>query len=90
LKNIRIRFLGPARRLGLTVDQYLGKVAAGFKWCSGAGKHWVRNEDFPRNKTTVDGLAHACRACQRSYFRNSGKSREDIMAEAAASLGGAK
>lgn len=48
-----------AIRLGMTIDEYLEKRAAGQKWCSGC-KSWHPTQDFPRNRNRSDGLNAEC------------------------------
>ena len=89
-RDIRTRFAGAATRLGIPIDEYIERVASGFKWCSGA-RHWTHNEDFNRNACTADGLNSICRACLRTSKRNRAGNRQDVVAEALESLrGGAK
>lgn len=56
------RLKAVATRKGLTLTDYLAKIALGLKWCSN-GKHWVSIKDFKSDKSRGDGLATICKDC---------------------------
>ncbi len=52
-----------ARKLGLSVDEYLAKLAAGLKWCT-KGRHWDARDSFPPSLSYSDGRSPICMACR--------------------------
>jgi len=61
-----------AGKVGLTVDDYLSRVANGQKWCSN-GRHWVSRSDFYSNRVKTDGLSPMCTPCRIAYRKLSKK-----------------
>ena len=49
-----------AARLGMSLEEYCGKLAAGQKWCSKC-KRWQLIEDFAIDRSRGDGLVPSCR-----------------------------
>lgn len=54
-----------AIRLGLTLEEYKRRIAAGQKFC-GACKEWHRRREFGLDKTRGDGYAATCLASRRA------------------------
>lgn len=50
-----------ARRVGVTVEEYTAKVAAGQKWCTRC-RAWRLRSEFVADRSRGDGLAASCRA----------------------------
>lgn len=48
-----------ASRIGLTLDEYDAKAAAGLKWCTGC-KEWQPRDTFRKDRTRGDGLKSIC------------------------------
>lgn len=55
-----------ARRVGLSPDDYLAKIANGEKRCTRC-KQWMQTSAFRQDRSRWDGLAANCKAC--SYHR---------------------
>lgn len=53
-----------AKRLGLTYDEYLSRVAAGLKHCTRC-KTWNPLGSFGRDRTRGDGFDAVCHGCRR-------------------------
>lgn len=53
-----------AGRLGITFEEYRGKVASGLKWCYRC-KQWKPTADFNIDRSRGDGLSAKCYECQR-------------------------
>jgi len=64
----------PAQRLGLAVDDYVARRAAGEKWCWRCAS-WQPLGAWGRNRTTADGLGSMCRDCKRDYDRERHRQR---------------
>ena len=62
-----------AARLGLSLEDYRSKRAAGFKWCTGC-KDWVVITEFTRDSSRGDGLGAGCWNCQRKLIHRPGPS----------------
>lgn len=52
-----------AKRLGITLDEYISKRNAGLKWCTKC-KTWQSVSDFAKDKTRGDGLKSICNSCE--------------------------
>lgn len=59
---------GAATHLGLTLEEYLGRIEAGLKWCTGC-RAWHDRSAFSRDRTTGDGLKTDCVAASRARPR---------------------
>lgn len=55
---LRVRVTA-ARRVGVTLDEYAGRIAAGEKWCH-AHKEWHPRSEFGRDRSRSDGLDARC------------------------------
>lgn len=58
-----------AGRLGMTMEEYRGHVAAGEKWCTGC-KAWHRRALFATDRSRGDGLAAMCAVARRRIYRS--------------------
>ena len=54
--------LTAARRVGVSLEEYQRRVAAGEKWCIGH-KAWHPRSEFQVDRSRGDGLKARCRAC---------------------------
>ena len=57
-----------AHRLGLTVEEYTARRAAGLKWCTGC-RTWRPVGAFGQDRTRQDGQCARCFACSRVPVR---------------------
>lgn len=62
------RVESPAARVGVSLDEYEAKRAAGLKWCS-ACRGWHPLDQFAPNRWSHDGLDGYCRDGRRAYRR---------------------
>lgn len=56
-----------AKRIGVSVDEYESRTAAGEKWCTGC-KAWHPVQMFGPNSTNRDGLQKTCRTWRAQSF----------------------
>lgn len=68
-----------AKRIGLSVDEYLERQAAGDKWCF-ACKTWMPIPDFAHDRSRGDGLKASCRIHNRGLNGSPAKSERRMMA----------
>jgi hypothetical protein len=61
---------GAARLLGIPLEEYVGHVGQGEKWCSGC-KAWHHLAAFGRNRTTATGIADRCKEADAARKRES-------------------
>ena len=52
-----------ARKLNITVDEYLDQIDAGNKWCT-KGRHWAPRGTFRASLSYSDGRSPICDACR--------------------------
>lgn len=52
-----------ARKLGISIDEYLTKTEAGLKWCT-KGRHWEPRDRFPPSISYSDGKSPICLTCR--------------------------
>lgn len=64
-----------AKRLGLTLEEYLAKIDQGLKWCTSC-KEWLPINSFSIDNSRGDGRTAACRTC-----RNPRKTQEPGRSE---------
>jgi hypothetical protein len=57
-----------AKRVGLTIEEYDARIAAGEKWCTGC-KEWHPRGMFKVDKSRSDGLAAACTKNRKQRYR---------------------
>lgn len=69
-----------ASRIGITLDQYDAKAAAGLKWCTSC-KSWHPRASFTKDRTRWDGLKATCAAYP--VRKTSGPSRSERQQHAA-------
>lgn len=60
--------LGAARKLGLSLDQYLAHEASGEKWCT-ACKGWHPRNAFRSDRSRRDGLSATCSEARNARVR---------------------
>lgn len=71
-------FRRSANRVGITLEEYLTRIAAGEKWCCGC-QLWHSRENFVKDTHTFDGLTAECRAARnRRRPRGPGKRRSTV------------
>lgn len=72
------RKLGPlktaAKRIGVSLEEYLSRIEKGEKWCCGC-KHWLERNNFGVEKRRGDGLKTICKGCCRVAVPKSRKGR---------------
>ncbi len=66
---LRVR-MAAAARIGVTLDVYDRRRAAGGKWCCGC-KSWQPMTDFNADRSRGDGLNNWCRPCAHARGRAS-------------------
>jgi hypothetical protein len=57
-----------AKRLGLTIEEYNARIAAGEKWCTGC-KEWQPQSDFQIDRSRYDGRAASCGKNRKQRYR---------------------
>lgn len=56
-----------AKRLGVSLDDYQARIAAGEKWCTTC-KAWCARKDFDSDSSRTDGLSATCKPCRQRMF----------------------
>lgn len=57
-----------ARRVGLSVSEYMDRIANGMKWCTLCAE-WKSVDDFDFDATRGDARKSSCRRCGRALWR---------------------
>ncbi len=72
----------PAKRLGITVEEYTAKRNAGQLWCC-MGKHWEDGQCFGRSVDRPGGKKPSCRTCINAdaMIRNQGREPKPLTPE---------
>lgn len=52
-----------ARKIGITVDDYLANLEAGLKWCC-KSRHWAPRDNFQPSISYSDGRSPICDDCR--------------------------
>ena len=80
-----------AKKLRLTLEEYITKKDAGMKWCT-KGKHWVPISEFAKDASRGDGLKSTCRKCDyvRLTTGPTRKERQEMQAKGLAWCRGCK
>jgi hypothetical protein len=71
-----------AKRVGVSIDEYTQRIAAGEKWCSQC-RGWKSIDCFNVDRSRGDGLTTKCHACTRVKERRSTKGRPSAFKGAA-------
>lgn len=66
-----------AKRLGITREEYLVKINAGLKWCSGC-KEWHKHTEFGRDSSRSDGLSSTCFSHRKKLYKKLYKPKKRI------------
>ena len=61
-----------AKRIGISIEEYLARIAKGFKWCYRC-KLWKQKSEFPSDKSRGDNLASTCADCRHVKVRRKHK-----------------
>jgi len=69
----------PARKLGLTPEEYEAHRLAGEKWCCRC-QSWHPVADFGPNRANRDGLDGFCRGCRRAYRQQFARRKREAVA----------
>lgn len=57
-----------AKKAGLTVNEYMSRIANGLKKCT-ICKEWKLTEEFVRDKSRHDGYVARCKSCSTALWR---------------------
>lgn len=69
-----------ARRIGVSIEEYISKRDAGLKWCYQC-KSWVSIIDFTVDRNRSDGLSAVCRHCKSNGLSALVTTKEDRRSE---------
>lgn len=64
-----------AKRIGISVDEYLRNISDGFKWCH-VCKSWRERSSFSSDRSRNDGLTASCRDCRSKTSKSKYQPRD--------------
>lgn len=68
---------GAAKRIGISLEGYLSRIAAGLKHCT-ACRQWLKKEQFKADASRSDGLSSTCTPCRSAKHKKKYEPRERV------------